>query len=451
MPGPNEPNIASFPVPPPLFNFPWTQTLNGQQILTPQAISFLQLLWASIQGQGGLIDLSLIGIPQPGTALALAEGAVAADYRAMAELGAAKAEIAALDQKLTDLAALILQRSIWSGSGSGGGGGNGPAGPPGPMGFGLDGLDGADGEFVPGPPGAAGSTGPAGPPGPPGLGVPGMDGDEGPMGIPIPGQPGPPGSAGVPGATGPQGPIGFGLDGDEGQEGFTIPGAPGPTGPAGALGPQGSIGIPGSEGDEGPMGLPIPGPIGPTGPTGATGPGGGALVLLEAHTAAGATELDFTSWYSTTYDDYVIEFINIVPAGTLGSFVVQVSSNGGSTYDTASHYSYSHWVFSTAGGAVSGAPANTSMILFPSLARTMSSAVNQSMSGTIKFFNPASSTIYTPFMGQLLGPDSANTTANAQLVITCGYYFGLAAWNAFKVAVSTGTFSGTVRVYGITH
>lgn len=341
---------------------------------------------------------------------------------------------------------------------------SGPPGPgpnPGPtpyagVGFalGFDSGGGGDGAIIPGPPGAAGSAGPVGAAGPPGLGVPGMDGDEGPMGMPIPGAVGPPGSAGATGATGPQGPIGFGLDGDEGQEGFTIPGAPGPTGPPGALGPQGSVGIPGSEGDEGPMGLPIPGPIGPTGPTGATGPPGGALVILEQYTFSGISSQAFTSWYSTTYDQYRMEFINIIASGTASTLNIQVSSNGGSTYDTASHYTYSYNSFSTGGSGIGGsASATTSLQLYPGInGRTLSNTANQSISGTITFYNPANAAVYTPFNdGTFLGPDSVNTTGNAQRTEIVGYYVGLSAWNALKVFVTGITISGTIRIYGIAH
>src|SRR5574339_1312803 len=41
---------------------------------------------------------------------------------------------------------------------------------------------------------------------------------------------------------------------------------------------------------------------------------GGALVLLEQHSPSSAASSDFSSWYSSTYDTYVWELLNIVPA-----------------------------------------------------------------------------------------------------------------------------------------
>lgn len=41
------------PIPPPLQQLPWD---SGGDFLTPASLGFLQLLWASIQGQGGIVD-----------------------------------------------------------------------------------------------------------------------------------------------------------------------------------------------------------------------------------------------------------------------------------------------------------------------------------------------------------------------------------------------------------
>lgn len=54
MTGPVTPAQASTPIPPPLQAL---QFVDSQGILTPQALSFLQLLWAAIQGGGGIVDI----------------------------------------------------------------------------------------------------------------------------------------------------------------------------------------------------------------------------------------------------------------------------------------------------------------------------------------------------------------------------------------------------------
>ena len=44
------------------------------------------------------------------------------------------------------------------------------------------------------------------------------------------------------------------------------------------------------------------------------GGGGGSFAILESHTASNSAELDFTTWYSSSYDVYQIEIINILPS-----------------------------------------------------------------------------------------------------------------------------------------
>lgn len=171
--------------------------------------------------------------------------------------------------------------------------------------------------------------------------------------------------------------------------------------------------------------------------------------VVEAHTFSGVTSVAFTTWYSSDFTDYDIEFENIVPASSAGALSLQVSSNGGSTYDTTSgHYAYSTFSWSTGGSGVSGNASTTALQLYPGIAgRTMQASANQSTSGSIRMINPAGgASLYVAFTGGFLGPDSANTTQNAQTADFRGYYSGLAAVNAFKIVSSGPNISGTIRV-----
>lgn len=68
---PQTPQAASFPIPPPVGNFPFIDTTSGA--LTPMGWEFLQKLWASIQGSGGIIDTSLLTTLTPGVVAAMIE------------------------------------------------------------------------------------------------------------------------------------------------------------------------------------------------------------------------------------------------------------------------------------------------------------------------------------------------------------------------------------------
>src|SRR5271165_3582301 len=63
--------------------------------------------------------------------------------------------------------------------------------------------------------------------------------------------------------------------------------------------------------------------------------GSGSFVLVEEHTAASSAALNFTTCLTATYDDYDIEFVSLLPASGSNDVMLQVSTNGGSTYDTA--------------------------------------------------------------------------------------------------------------------
>lgn len=94
---PFTPVIASTQVPPPVLQLPWgTVGPNGDVTLTSTSFEFLQLLWAALQGQGGVFDATILGIPAAGVTQALAQGLIADDGRAPALDGGALGALAAV-------------------------------------------------------------------------------------------------------------------------------------------------------------------------------------------------------------------------------------------------------------------------------------------------------------------------------------------------------------------
>lgn len=73
-----------------------------------------------------------------------------------------------------------------------------------------------------------------------------------------------------------------------------------------------------------------------------TGQGGGSgssgLVLLEQHTASSSATLDFTTFITSAYDDYLIELVHVIPATNATGFFMRVGTGAGPTYDTGSNY-----------------------------------------------------------------------------------------------------------------
>jgi hypothetical protein len=177
----------------------------------------------------------------------------------------------------------------------------------------------------------------------------------------------------------------------------------------------------------------------------AAGTAGGSLVLLEQHTASGATELDFTACITSTYDDYVIKWVNLVTS-TSTNIGFQFSTNGGSTYDTAANYeSASGYAWAGASGSATGTTGTTG--LYPSQsARTLKA--NGSWNGYFELYNPLGTSLHKVMDGKGSWNDSVAVNALVSFHWS-GIYKSTSAVNAFRVQVTAGTFSGTVRVYGV--
>jgi len=172
----------------------------------------------------------------------------------------------------------------------------------------------------------------------------------------------------------------------------------------------------------------------------------GALVLVEQHTAANSATLDFTTCISATYDEYLIEIVQIVPISA-SYLKMLVSVDGGANWDTtAAHYTYSQFVWSGAGTALSGA--DTAYIpIYPLVGRNV--ATTLPCSGSFRLFNPLGSTYKQAITGTMLGGDSVTSNVTQTLTVSASYN-QVAAFDAFRFIMSSGNIStGTIRVYGI--
>lgn len=175
--------------------------------------------------------------------------------------------------------------------------------------------------------------------------------------------------------------------------------------------------------------------------------GGGSLVLLEQHTASSSSSLDFTTAITSTYDDYLIEIVNLL-AGSAQALEFEVSSDGGSTWDTSGgHYEFSHFVYSSAGTAVGGGTAQNVIQAYPYSTRQCSTSL--AFSGSIHLYHPASTASAPTIIGDLNGGDSVTSNTSQRLVLSGGYHGGTAI-NALRFILASGNIaSGTIRMYGL--
>lgn len=180
-------------------------------------------------------------------------------------------------------------------------------------------------------------------------------------------------------------------------------------------------------------------------PGGSGGGGSGALVLLEQQSASGSAQLDLAAWYSTTYDEYMIEIVGLVPATNAVDPLLRFSTDGGSSYDSGSNYSASGFRWSQGGTAVANA-GGTSIKLDAS--GTQVNTSTKSFNATIRLFNPGSTALHKRLICAAYSDDGSG---NPDIGIEVrGSYNSTSAVNAFRVLMSSGNItSGTIRVYGI--
>ncbi len=170
----------------------------------------------------------------------------------------------------------------------------------------------------------------------------------------------------------------------------------------------------------------------------------GALVLLEQHTASSSAALNFTACITSTYDEYLIEFVSIIPATNSVEIRVQFSTNGGSSYDSGANYRVMNQ-YRFAGGTSIETLATTHIRVYTDLSN---SATDGGLSCQAVLFNPLSATGYKLFRGTFIGTQFTVADVVEREVI-CRYNVTTAV-NAFTVFASSGNItSGTVRVYGV--
>jgi hypothetical protein len=173
------------------------------------------------------------------------------------------------------------------------------------------------------------------------------------------------------------------------------------------------------------------------------------LVLLEQHTVSAASSSAFTSCISSTFDDYVVKMIGLVPSASGSKIAFQFSTNGGVSYDTGTHYSWNSFVTVRNTQGPNGADAATSMNLVNEIYTAGASGSAISMDGSFEIFHPGNTTLWTTVIGQASTAINSGGTEPANWTMQGAYTTTGSAVNAFQVIPSTGTFSGTIRCYGV--
>jgi hypothetical protein len=172
---------------------------------------------------------------------------------------------------------------------------------------------------------------------------------------------------------------------------------------------------------------------------------GASMVLLGTGTTSGSASIAFTSGIDSTYDCYIIEYDNLIPATNGVQFVVTVSADAGSSY-LATAYKWARWA--VLDSAASGAEGSTNDGAFkPCGTVGITNNSGRGIAGQLKLYNPSSSAIFKQMRAETDVFDGSNHYSFS----TGGAYYGAGtALNAIKFAFSSGNIaSGNFRLYGL--
>ncbi len=170
----------------------------------------------------------------------------------------------------------------------------------------------------------------------------------------------------------------------------------------------------------------------------------GALILLEQHSANNtSTNIDFTSFVSGTYDEYVIELLNLVPA--TNNIIISMRMSVSGTFDTGSNYSaVGSYLYS--GGTGVGLAEDTATQI--KLWDGTSSNTNYGFCGSYRLYSPGSTSLYKIVLGQGFAFSGSASKIFGSNV--WGVHNSASAVDGIRIFSSSGNIaSGIVRIYGI--
>ena len=176
---------------------------------------------------------------------------------------------------------------------------------------------------------------------------------------------------------------------------------------------------------------------------------GGGMTLIQTQTASSSSTISFTSGIDSTYDEYVFKFINI--HASANSYFQVNFRDGGTNYDatkTTTIFYASH----KEDGSETGFAYNSGSDLANStgIQRLTSGEIftnnDCSLSGYLNLFNPSSTTFVKHFIAQTQYMTDAPASENSYIA---GYCNVTAAIDGVQFNMSSGTFDGVIKLYGI--
>lgn len=166
------------------------------------------------------------------------------------------------------------------------------------------------------------------------------------------------------------------------------------------------------------------------------------VVAVESHIASSSAALQFTTGITSAYSDYELRCQDLIPSGSGPSFFIQMSTNGGSSYDSSAIYDLAYEnIFSVS--VTAGAQANQTAL---GIVGAISNSANYGLNVDARLVSPLSTALYKKVFGNI---DFLSTT-NLYMNRFNGVYKSTTAVNAIQVYFDSSDtiVSGVCTLYG---
>ena len=179
----------------------------------------------------------------------------------------------------------------------------------------------------------------------------------------------------------------------------------------------------------------------------------GGLILLGTYTASSDTSvdigsgLDLNAAIDSTYDEYELHIIDLVPATDNTDLYLRTSTDGGSTFDAgASNYRYIFHGADDGGAAFLEGSIGATQIAISDFGVDLGSGTGEGYSAVLKVFNPSAAKYTT--IGGVAHYFSKDGTATVGTIT--GTRLASSDVDALRVLMSSGNItSGEFKLYGV--
>jgi hypothetical protein len=175
------------------------------------------------------------------------------------------------------------------------------------------------------------------------------------------------------------------------------------------------------------------------------------ITLISSQTASNSASISFTSGLDSTYKAYKFVFSSIHPRTDDINFTFNLSTDSGSNYNvtkTTTYFNAYHNEADTTATLEYSVGADLAQsTAFQMLTNATGNGADESCSGSLILFNPASTTYVKHFISRInnyfsVSPYSIDT-------IVAGYGNTTSAVNAIQFKMESGNMDGTISMYGI--